>query len=663
MRRARGLDGLRAVAVLGVLGYHADLSWLPGGFLGVDAFFVLSGYLITGLLLTEWQDRGRVDFLRFYRHRARRLLPGLLLMLLVASVAAMQLAPDAVAQLRRDLFGAVGYFSNWHSILAHQSYFERMGRPPLLLHLWSLAVEEQFYLFWPPLLLLVLLASRRLGAAGQRRVVARVAVAGALASTAVMAVLSVRSGYPVPNDPSRVYYGTDTHACGLLLGAALAAVWPLGRLPQLTDSRRRVLDAAGGLALVGLVVAYTGVDEFSSLLYRGGFLLLSVVAAVAVAALAHPQSFLGSLLGSQPLRWVGERSYGLYLWHWPVFELTRPGLDVPLSGLPSLVLRLAVTATLTELSWRLVETPVRAGALKRVRPAVVAGLRRTASAQQDLTARVALATGVTVVLIGGGLFTDRPPASAVQVLDQPYPDRPLVGGPPGASASPAPPALKRPTPSASPLRPPPAAPTRARSHSATPSPRASLSATPKPAPPKSVTPQPLTPQSVTPKPALPKPALPSPQVLAYGDSVMLGASAALHQAVPGIRVNAVVGRQPTALVSDLRYLQRAGLLPPVVVIHSGDNGVFAAQTFDAALDVLSDRTRVVVVNVRVPRRWQGPVNSLLADTVRRHPHAVLADWNAASASHPEYFVSDGVHLTVAGEDAFAHLIAQVLRGH
>jgi len=653
MRRARGLDGLRAVAVLGVLGYHADLSWLPGGFLGVDAFFVLSGYLITGLLLTEWQNGGRVDFLRFYRHRARRLLPGLLLMLVVASVAAMQLAPDAVAQLRRDLFGAVGYFSNWHSIFAHQSYFERMGRPPLLLHLWSLAVEEQFYLFWPPLLLLVLLASRRLGAAGQRRVVARVAVAGALASTAVMAVLSVRSGYPVPNDPSRVYYGTDTHACGLLLGAALAAVWPLGRLPQLTDSRRKVLDAAGGLALVGLVVAYTGVDEFSSLLYRGGFLLLSVVAAV--AALAHPQSFLGSLLGSQPLRWVGERSYGLYLWHWPVFELTRPGLDVPLSGLPSLVLRLAVTATLTELSWRLVDTPVRAGALKRVRPAVVAGLQRTASAQQDLTARVALATGITVVLIGAGLIIDRPPAGASQVLDQPYPDRPLVGGPAGAPASPASPASpapKRPTPSASraaaPRRLPPAAPNSARSHSATPSPRPSLPATPKPA---------------TPKPATTKPALPSPQVFAYGDSVMLGASAALHQAVPGIRVNAVVGRQPTALVSDLRYLQRAGLLPPVVVIHSGDNGVFAAQTFDAALDVLSDRTRVVVVNVRVPRRWQGPVNSLLVDTVRRHPNAVLADWNAASANHPEYFVSDGVHLTVAGEDAFAHLIAQVLGGH
>ena len=607
MQRVRGLDGLRAVAVLGVLGYHADLSWLPGGFLGVDAFFVLSGYLITGLLLAEWQDRGRVDFARFYRHRARRLLPGLLLMLVLASVAAMQLAPDSVAQVRRDLFGAVGYFSNWHSIVAHQSYFERTGRPPLLLHLWSLAVEEQFYLFWPPLLLLVLLSARRLGAAGQRRAVVRVAVAGAVASTAVMAVLSVRSGYPVPNDPSRVYYGTDTHAFGLLLGAALAAVWPLGRLPRLTARRRWRLDAAGALALVGLVWAYTSVDEFSSLPYRGGFLLLSLVVAVAVAALAHPQSATGRLLGSQPLRWVGERSYGLYLWHWPVFELTRPGLDVPLAGTPNLVLRLAVTAALTELSWRLVETPVRAGALQRLRPALVAGLRRTASFEQDLTARLTLAAGMTVVLVGAGLAIDRPPASAVQVLDQPYPDRPLAVDPVPTAPSPSP-----------------------------------LAAPPLPGPPLPLTPLPGTPHTdapparARPAPAAApwKPATPATQVLAYGDSVMLGASAALHRVVRGIRVDAVVGRQPTALVSDLRYLRKAGLLPPVVVVHSGDNGLFAARTFDTALGALSDRSRVVVVNVRVPRRWQGMVNGLLADTVHRHPNAVLADWNAASANHP-----------------------------
>ncbi len=633
MRRVRGLDGLRAVAVLGVLGYHGDLSWLPGGFLGVDVFFVLSGYLITGLLLEEVHARSRVDFGRFYRHRARRLLPALLLVLLATSAAAMQLAPDSVAQLRRDMLAAAGYYSNWHAIFAHQSYFERIGRPPLLLHLWSLAVEEQFYLCWPPLAVLVLLATRRRSGPARRTAVAAVAVAGAGASTAVMALLSVRSGYPVPNDPSRVYYGTDTHAAGLLLGAALAAAWPMGRLPRLGRQVRWLLDGAGVLALAGLVWAYSSVSEFTPGLYRGGFLVFSSVTALVVAVVVHPQCHIGRLLAGQPLRWVGERSYGLYLWHWPVFELTRPGLDLPLRGAPDLMLRLALTAALSELSWRLVETPIRGGALQRLRPALVAGVRRTGSVEQRQTTQVALAAGTGLVLVMTGLALDRPPAgAAAQVLDQPYPARPAGTAHPRAAD-----ALT----------------------AAPPTPTPPVSAPPVPAPPAGVRRQPVT---VPQHPAAVAAGRPRPRgpVLAYGDSVMLGASAALNQALPGIRVNAVVGRQPTALIGDLQQLRASGGLAPVVVVHSGDNGVFAPQTFDVARDALSDRTRVVVVNVRVPRRWQDPVNSLLAQTVRGHPNAVLADWHKSSDGHPEYFVGDGVHLTVAGEDAFARLIAHAV---
>ena len=563
----------------------------------------------------EWKDRSAVNFAQFYRHRARRLLPPLLLVLLTTSAAAVVAAPGSVAELRPDLLAAAGYYANWRSIFTHRSYFEFIGRPPLLLHLWSLAVEEQFYLCWPPLLVAVLLICRRRRVAAGRQAVVVLAVAGSLASAGLMAVLSIRSGYPVPNDPSRVYYGTDTHTSGLLLGAALAAVWPLGRLPKLSRRKRRLLDGAGLSALTALVGAYTQVDEFSPALYRGGFLLFSVAAGIAVAATCHPQCYLGRLLSGQPLRWIGERSYGLYLWHWPVFELTRTGLDLQLSSTADLTLRLTITAALTELSWRLVETPIRRGALHRRRvgwrsldgrpldPALRARLEHSSTVERRRRMTFVITGGTALVLVGAGLTSIHPSASAAQVLDQPYPNRPL----------------------SAPLR---TQPPRRVQHARAPAVRSR--------PPRG-------------------------PVVAYGDSVMLGASAALAQALPGIRVNAVVGRQPTALMGCLRQLRTTGQLAPVVVVHSGDNGVFAAQTFDTALNELTDRARVVVVNIRVPRRWQDPVNTLLAEAVHSHPNAVLADWHATSSNHPEYFVSDGVHLTVTGEDAFARLIARTVQ--
>src|SRR5918992_2342578 len=214
---APGLDGLRALAVIAVLLYHAELSWLPGGFLGVEVFFVISGYLITALLLTEWWQHGRVDLKRFWIRRARRLLPALYLLLAVTLAYAVLFLPGEVAGLRGDVIAALGYVTNWYLVLGNESYFEAIGRPSLLKHLWSLAVEEQFYLLWPPVLALGL----GVGATRWReRRVLLVALAGAAASALLMALL-----YRPEVDPSRIYFGTDTRATGLLIGAALAFAW------------------------------------------------------------------------------------------------------------------------------------------------------------------------------------------------------------------------------------------------------------------------------------------------------------------------------------------------------------------------------------------------------------------------------------------------------
>ncbi|MGB7980847.1 MAG: acyltransferase family protein [Candidatus Nanopelagicales bacterium] len=354
-----GLDGVRAMAVIAVVLYHADVPWIPGGFLGVDVFFVLSGFLITSLLLVEFERTGALDYKEFYLRRARRLLPALFAVLAVTAVLVATIAYDGAAAFRRDLPGALFYYSNWLSILTDTSYFEFIGRPPMLKHLWSLAVEEQFYLIWPAV---ALVAFRWRGA----RAVGWIALGGALASTAAMAVGSVIGQMPGAADPSRLYFGTDTHAMGVLVGAALAVVWRPGRTaPILARQAQAVICAAGATGLVLLVWMFMATGEFSGFLYRGGFLVVALVSAVVVAAASHRGVPFGRWVGSGPMRWIGQRSYGIYLWHWPLFLVTRPGVDLPVDGVPAFAVRIVALLGIAEASYRYLEMPVRRGAMGR----------------------------------------------------------------------------------------------------------------------------------------------------------------------------------------------------------------------------------------------------------------------------------------------------------
>jgi peptidoglycan/LPS O-acetylase OafA/YrhL/lysophospholipase L1-like esterase len=437
-----GLDGLRALAVIGVVLYHAGFAWIPGGFLGVEVFFVISGYLITSLLITEWQGRGSINLKAFWLRRARRLLPALYMLLLAVVAFAVIFLPEEVAGLRRDVLAALGYVTNWALILRHQSYFESVGRPPLLQHLWSLAVEEQFYVFWP----LIFMGLMGLFRTRKR---AMWAVLGAAAVSSLwMAIL-----YRPDLDPSRVYYGTDTRASGLLIGAALAFIWlPVRRAAPFAEDTPRtwrarlrtelatdVIDLAGLAALAALVVLYTHINEYQSFLYRGGFTLVGLATLGAIAVAVHPRGrVVPRLLGWGPLRWIGLRSYGIYLWHWPVFQVTRPQLDLPLDGLPLLALRLSVTLVLVELSYRFVEVPVRKGALERAWQAwrEARGVRR-----RWLGLRWTAAAALVVVLavaLGNSVVSAQPPAtpSYLQVTSVDTVDAPP--GAPHAAPAPAP---------------------------------------------------------------------------------------------------------------------------------------------------------------------------------------------------------------------------------
>lgn len=350
--RLAGLDGLRAIAVIAVIAFHFVPDGAVGGYLGVDVFFVISGFLITGLLLRERRTTGRLDLPAFWRRRARRLLPALVVVVTVCGAAALVIGGDVLVGLGLQVLAAATFSSNWVAIAQGTSYFDG-STPELFRNLWSLAVEEQFYLLWPALLLLILLLPKRWMHVA---VVSSLAVASALA----MALL-----FAPPGDATRVYYGTDTHAFGLTLGAALAL---LLESRFLGTARRTwfsfVTPLLGAIAVGVIVVVALTMPESDPLVTRGGLVLVAALTAVAILGATSAVPWLGRGLDLAPLRWVGERSYGLYLWHWPVLVLATAALprDAPWWLAP--VIALVITVAAATLSYAFVETPIRRGGFR-----------------------------------------------------------------------------------------------------------------------------------------------------------------------------------------------------------------------------------------------------------------------------------------------------------
>jgi peptidoglycan/LPS O-acetylase OafA/YrhL len=399
-RYVPGLDGLRALAVLAVIAYHEQFSWAPGGLLGVGVFFTLSGYLITSLLLGQWSADGRLHLRRFWLGRARRLLPALFVMLAVVT-AWVTLADRArLAGLRGAVAAAATYSSNWYAVVQQQSYFARFAPPGPLDHLWSLAVEEQFYLVWPSLLLVGMLLLRKQREGGVVRPVstARWLTLPTLAMAAASA-LAMATLYQPGVDPTRVYEGTDTRAFGLLIGAALAMACAGRHLERARRAGRLALDAGGlaGLVVIGLLIWRLG--QYSPFVYRGGLVLLSAATAAVVAAVACPGSLVGLILAWPPLRWIGVRSYGIYLWHYPVIVLTTPANAGP--DLPRAAAQIAASVALAALSWRFIEEPVRHGALGRLWARRRSLSRRAWPSRLSGTAVLAAGAAVLIVACAG----------------------------------------------------------------------------------------------------------------------------------------------------------------------------------------------------------------------------------------------------------------------
>ncbi|RUL72229.1 acyltransferase family protein [Dyella choica] len=633
--RIPGLDGLRALAVSAVVFFHADFRWARGGYLGVDLFFVISGFLITGLLAREADATGRMNLGDFYWRRAKRLLPASWLMMAAAVVAAALIATDALAHLRGDTLASLLYVTNWELLHSNTSYFEAMGRPPLLQHLWSLAIEEQFYILWAPLVLLLLpLAGRR--------VLALLAIVLGLASAGWMFLLARKLGYPEQGDPSRLYFGTDTHAFALLLGAALGLLWEPARTLRSSSPARRGFGLLLGLtALAGMVALFAMMGEETRLLYPWGFLLAATTGITLVAAATHPGLAFGRWLDVRPLRWLGERSYGIYLWHWPIFMLTRPGIDLRgMNANEAFALRIMATLAIAALSYRFIEMPIRHGAIERIfRDARLASRRRLAWSRGLLMAlSVAFAFGTIGTILWQAPVEASPAQDVREALS--------LGGPPN------------PTDNSTLID------TSKGGGKTYASLTVSLADT------AVVTPTASVEEPVVPVPT-PEPGAQSDvpvmetfsgsDITAIGDSVLLGSSQLLKASLPGVDVHATMGWQAADMIYQLKALKSADQLRAAVLLHLGTNGYVTEDQLRLMLSMLAGCKRVVLVNTHVPRRWMEANNALIDRVAPDFPNVVVVRWSDLSEDQPDYFVSDGVHLSSIGLRAF---ISEILStGH
>ena len=706
--------------------YHLDFSWMPGGFLGVEVFFVVSGYLITSLLLGEYEGsladsefskggegdsnggKGTISLRRFWARRARRLLPALGLLLLGVVVFVTAAFADELSDLWDQVAAAVLYATNWLLIFQDQSYFETFGRPEALQHLWSLAIEEQFYLLWP----VVFLGGMRWL---RHRRFAAVIAGGVLASTAAMWLL-----YEPLEDPSRIYYGTDTRAAGLLLGALLAFVWR----PWLGIPKWKHLvwtaNIVGPVALAGVVGWCLYLGEFDDRLYQGGFLLLAATTALLIAAVAVPGTWFGHVMDWVPLRWLGVRSYAIYLWHWPVLVFTRPRFDVTLEGWQLHLVRIGATLVLSDLSYRFIEHPIRTRQFKANLQNWAANAHKSLRGYLvPLGAATALAVAVAVIVIPQVPARDDPPVAETFILTVSESDRQVLETAQSSSN----------TGNANPsdLNPPPELPTsdtsiyfpspetsppttavssetssQATSDLSTPaetssqttstptistpdtssppasSPPAATSSPPTSSPTSTTSPPPPTtaqedavfratlPSGLPdPRPFAPPPGDwgdTSPAITAFGDSIMLGTKAYLNLAFgSSIAVDAEVSRQFSKLPETIASYKSDPDNPPlgdVVIIHLGTNGFLNSRVFDETMEQLASVQRVLFVNVRVPRTWEDEVNRQLARGVERWDNAYLVDWHGYSAGQEDDWISpnDGVHMVREGALAYTQLL-------
>ncbi|HEV3351849.1 MAG TPA: acyltransferase family protein [Acidimicrobiales bacterium] len=615
--RVAALDGLRGLALVAVLAYHAVPGLAPGGFLGVDIFFVLSGFLLTTLLLGEREQTGAIDRLAYAVRRVRRIYPALLVLLAALVVIVPLAAPADAHRLPGDIVSSLLGLTNWHLIRDGSSYFALAGRPSFVRHLWSIAIEVQFYVLCP--FLVGWLARRR------PKLAAGSLVLGIAASAALMGVLYNAA------DPSRAYYGTDTRIHALLMGCLVAVLLPLKPFSGWIAGSRPAIqrkNVAGGLALLVCLVLFAVGGERARLMYPLGFLAVEMATAVMIGLCLVPGA-LATILVRRDMRWLGTRSYGIYLWHWPIVVLVRPGTTADWPTVPAAIAILGGGLLLGGLSYRYVERPfLRRSGAERNRAQHQPGRQRAM--------RLAL-LGIVVAVLGVALARIPTTNSLAEVL---HAGEKVIAA-----------------------QPPPTAPpetTTTATTTASPAAAGPVTAAARPLRIRTVPASSAPARAPAPKPTLSPPAPGSVPVTAIGDSVMVAAAGELQRRLGASGyIDAKQNRYFSQAAPIIHDLRARGALGRVVLIHLGNNGPVSNSDVDAVMNELNGVPNVLLVTVRVDRSWQDEVNQTLRSAAARYPAVQIVDWYSYSAGHGDWFQADGTHFRTSsgpGANAYADLL-------
>lgn len=575
-----GLDGLRAIAVLAVIIYHLNPQMLSGGFLGVDTFFVISGFLITSLLIHEYNETGRIDLKNFWIRRFKRLIPAVvfLLMVLVSYMSVFHL--ERLMAIKSDVIAALVYMSNWWFIIEDVSYFEALEAHPLK-HLWSLAIEEQFYIIWPLVLLLMLVLVKRMGR------IWLITFILSVVSLIAMVVISEPLG-----DNSRVYFGTDTRAHSLLIGVMLAYIFPPFRLKtQIDRTSSAVLNSIGVISLGVLIYMFTFVSASHYWIYAGGLYLIAAITTLLIAASVHPTTFFATkFLGNPLFVWIGKRSYSLYLWHYPIIVLSNTYFIQGQVPIYMVIIQIILTLVMAEISYRFIEQPFRREGFKAL------GFRSVVKRVRFIIVTV---LGVVFVLFISGVL-DGPIEDVLEQREQVQVQEDM---------------------------------------------RFSSTI-------KTIDQSIVNQQSIR-----------NLEPLFIGDSITVDIAEEVQSRMPNAIVDGIIGRQ----LWDVQSLVETSYAnytseDDIVVLQLGTNGTIAENDMEALVDLFGDAT-IYVINTRSPRDWQNDVNALLANESENNENVHLIDWHGRSTGHPEYFSTDGVHLTELGKQVIVQEIVNEINAH
>ncbi|EJA1859971.1 acetyltransferase [Staphylococcus pseudintermedius] len=583
-----GLDGVRAVAVIAIIIYHLNPQWLSGGFLGVDTFFVISGYLITSLLLTEYHNTGKIELMSFWLRRVKRLIPAVLFLVMGVIVLSLIFMPTEIQKVRADSIAAIFYVSNWWYIMQNVDYFEQFAVQPLK-HLWSLAIEEQFYLVFPIVLLSLLSFIRRLKSI---RIIFLILL--------VISMIAMMVLY-VPNENvARVYFGTDTRIQTLLMGVLLALVWPPFQLKaKVNRQMRTMIDTAGVVGLSILFICFKFVSETNSILYYGGFFLISTVTLLVIASSVHPSGYFAKFLGNKVFTFIGSRSYSLYLWHYPIIVLIHH--QFVQGQIPPLVyvVEILLMVLMAEFSYKFIEQPFRKEGFNIF---AFNHLKNWRSQKVLRTWLVIILLIPTLLVMVGGFnrFAQKNSTRVTEVNTEEI-DK-LITQP-------------------------------------LPLPQLEIDG--------------FVVKGNKQKYASWKPLL-------IGDSVMVDIGDDFRSFVPKADINGKVGRQLVEATSlAKRQYQSYRDKNDIVVLELGTNGDFTEEQLNSLLEQFGEAD-IYLVNTRVPRSYESHVNQVLAKAAKKRANVTLVDWYSRSENHTEYFAPDGIHLQPPGVRALTNSIIQAI---